>query len=168
MNFCEGNRGMCLCWEVCVRIGVMSWWTVFSLQFKFHEVNDQLSLWNEVRMDSCVRVVMYCECFVFSIIQISCDEWPTISMKWSWMNVMLWYPLPTHITLSFKFCVMNHQLSLFGTISNNDVYIISLHPSSPISLLFKFHEVHIHMFRARINFSYEDIIHSSSSIILHS
>ena len=56
--------------------------TQFSLQFKFHLMNDQLSLWNEVRMDSCVRVVMYCECFVFSIIQISCDEPPTISMKW--------------------------------------------------------------------------------------
>ena len=55
--------------------------TQMSLQFKFHVMNDQLSLWNEVRMDSCVRVVMYCECFVFSIIQISCDEWPTISMK---------------------------------------------------------------------------------------
>ena len=62
---------------------VMSWWTVFSLQFKFHVMNDQLSLWNEVRMDSCVRVVMYCECSLFSTIQISCDEWPTISMKWS-------------------------------------------------------------------------------------
>ena len=57
--------------------------TQMSLQFKFHVMNHQLSLWNEVRMDSCVRVVMYCECFVFSIIQISWDEWPTISMKWS-------------------------------------------------------------------------------------
>ena len=163
-------------------------------------MNHQLSLWNGVCKNSCVRVVMYCECFVFStiqiswsepptismkwglerccvmswchlvfsIIQISWDEPPTISMKWSYINVRLWYPLPTHITLSFKFCEINHQLSLFGTISNNDVYIISLHPSSPISLLFKFHEVHIHMFHARINFSYEDIIHSSSSIILHS
>ena len=145
-----------------------SWSTVsvhFSLQFKFHEMNDQLSLWNDVCMNSCV--MSWCH-LVFSTIQILWGEWPTISMKWSWMNVMLWYPLPTHITLSFKFCETNHQLSLFGTISNNDVYIISLHPSSPISLLFKFHEVHIHMFHARINFSYEDIIHSSSSIILHS
>lgn len=23
-GFCEGKGGMCLCWEVCVRIGVMS------------------------------------------------------------------------------------------------------------------------------------------------
>lgn len=54
--------------------------TQFSLQFKFHVMNHQLSLWNEVRMDSCV--MSWCH-LVFSIIQISWDEWPTISMKWS-------------------------------------------------------------------------------------
>ena len=54
--------------------------TQMSLQFKFHEMNHQLSLWNGVCMNSCV--MSWCHSDV-STIQISWDEPPTISMKWS-------------------------------------------------------------------------------------
>ena len=42
--------------------------TQFSLQFKFHVMNHQLSLWNEVCKNSCVRVVMDCDvlCFLYN------------------------------------------------------------------------------------------------------
>ena len=54
MDFCEVKGGISLWNEVCVRIGVMSWGIVFSLQLKFCEGKGDISLWNEVRMDSCV------------------------------------------------------------------------------------------------------------------
>ena len=95
------------------------------LKVKFCEGKGCSSLWNEVCKDSCV--MSWCH-LVFSIIEISCDEPPTISMKWGlcedWCDVVM--PLSFLYNSNFMRWMTNYLYEMrFGEMMGDVVMPLS-------------------------------------------